>query len=212
MKSATPNGHDNNPHANNLRTVAAYENYARHYAANVSAQPSEQGASALQRLADLVPSGGRVLEIGSGPGWDADFLEGLGVRVHRTDVTAAFRDFQAERGREVDALDVLKDDIAETYDGVLMSCVLQHFERTDLGGVLSKLSNALRKEGAFLFSHPVGEGEIWERTSAGDYRVVLWSSAMLEDPLRRAGFTVVWDTCEENSEGPWRTALARKIR
>ena len=100
------------PHANNGRTVAAYENYARRYAANVSPQPSDSGASALRRLADMLPSSGRVLEIGSGPGWDADFLEGLGVRVRRTDVTAAFRDFQAERGRQVDPLDVLTEKIA----------------------------------------------------------------------------------------------------
>ena len=65
----------------------------------------------MRRFADMLPSGGRVLDIGSGPGWDADFLEGLGVRVHRTDVTAEFRDFQAERGQQVDALDVLTDEI-----------------------------------------------------------------------------------------------------
>ena len=94
----------------------------------------------------MLPSGGHVLDIGSGPGWDADFLEGLGARVRRTDVTKSFRDFQAERGQQVDALDVLTDKIAETYDGILMLCVLQHFERTELDGVLHKLVNALRDE------------------------------------------------------------------
>jgi hypothetical protein len=100
-------------HSNNGRTVAAYENYARRYAAAVS-PPSGSGVEALRSLADKLPSGGQILEIGSGPGWDADFLEELGVRVRRTDVTAAFRNLQAERGRQVDALDVLTDKIAET--------------------------------------------------------------------------------------------------
>jgi 2-polyprenyl-3-methyl-5-hydroxy-6-metoxy-1,4-benzoquinol methylase len=108
---------------------------------------------------------GRVLEIGSGPGWDADFLEGLGVRVHRTDVTQKFRDFQVERGRQVDALDVLSQEIAETYDGILMLCVLQHFERAELDGVLHKLVTALRDQGAMLLSHPVG------KTSSGNTRL-----------------------------------------
>lgn len=206
MKNATPPAH-----ANNGRTVAAYENYARRYAAAVSPQPSDSGASALRRLADMLPSGGRVLEVGSGPGWDADFLEALGVRVRRTDVTAAFREFQAERGRQADAFDVLADEIAETYDGILMLCVLQHFERTELDGVLYKLVNALRDEGALLLSHPVGEDEIWEHTAAGDYRVVRWSSAALDDRLQRSGFTVAWDACETaGEEGPWRTVLARR--
>lgn len=198
-------------HANNGRTVAAYENYARRYAANVSPQPSDSAASALRRFADRLPSGGRVLDIGSGPGWDADFLERLGVRVHRTDVTAEFRDFQAERGQQVDALDVLTDEIVDTYDGILMLCVLQHFERTEVDAVLRKLVDALRDEGELLLSHPVGEDEFWEHTSSGDYRVVRWSGAMLDDRLQRSGLTVVWDKCEEEGEeGPWRTVLARR--
>jgi SAM-dependent methyltransferase len=197
--------------SNNGRTVAAYENYARRYAANVSPQPSESGALALRRLADMLPSGGHVLDIGSGPGWDADFLEELGVRLHRTDVTKSFRDFQAERGQRVDALNVLTEQIAETYDGILMLCVLQHFERTELDGVLHKLGNALRDQGAMLLSHPVGAGEFWEHTASGDYRVVKWSSAALDQRLRRSGFVVTWDESEDGDEGPWRTVLARKV-
>lgn len=195
---------------NNGRTVAAYENYARRYAAAVSQQPSESAAASLRRLVDVLPAGGRILDIGSGPGWDADFIEGLGVRVHRTDVTAAFRDFQAERGHRVDALDVLADEIAETYDGILLLCVLQHFERSELDVVLRKLAGALKDQGALLLSYPLGEGESWEHTSSGDYRVVRWSSAMLDERLQCAGFTVVWDTCDDGEDGPWRTVLARR--
>jgi hypothetical protein len=91
-----------------------------------------------------------------------------------------------------------------------MLAVLQHFERTELDAVLRNLVNALRVEGPILLSHPVGEDEFWEHTASGDYRVVRWSSAMLDDRLRRAGFTVAWDKCEVGEEGPWRTVLARK--
>jgi SAM-dependent methyltransferase len=195
----------------NGRTVSAYENYARRYAAAVS-PPSGAAAASLRRLADALPAGGRILDIGSGPGWDADFLEELGVRVHRTDVTAAFREFQAERGRQVDALDVLADDIADTYAGILMLCVLQHFERTELDRVLQKLAKALRDDGAMLLSYPLGEDESWEHTSSGDYRVVRWSSEMLDDRLQRAGFTVAWDRCDNGEDGPWRTVLATRMR
>ena len=40
----------------------------------------------------------------------------------------------------------------------------------------------------------LGEDEFWEHTASGDYRVVRWSSAMLDDRLQRSGLTVVWDT------------------
>jgi hypothetical protein len=90
--------------------------------------------------------------------------------------------------------------------------VLQHFERTEIDVVLHKLVNALRDEGALLLSHPVGEDELWQHTSSGDYRVVRWSSALLDDRVQRSGLTVLWDMCEdEGEEGPWRTLLARRI-
>jgi SAM-dependent methyltransferase len=196
-------------HSNNGRTVAAYENYARRYAAVVS-PPTGSGATALRKLAEMLPASPQVLEIGSGPGWDADFLEGLGVRVRRTDVTAAFRSLQAERGRQVDTLDVLDDEITGVYDGVVMLAVLQHFERTELDVVLRKLGNTLRSGGPLLISHPVGDDEVWEHSAAGDYRVVRWSGAALEDRLQHAGFTVAWEKCETEDEGPWRTVLARR--
>ncbi|SFL32203.1 class I SAM-dependent methyltransferase [Lysobacter sp. cf310] len=194
----------------NRRTVAGYEQCAHDYAATVPKQPTGLYATALRQLVELLPGDGRVLDVGSGPGWDADFLETLGVRVHRTDVTAAFREVQAERGHRVDALDVLTDEIADTYDGILMLCVLQHFERADLDGVLDKLANALTAEGAVLLSYPLGETEYWEHANSGDYRVVLWTGEALDQRLRRAGFVVVWDAHQDESSGPWRSVLARK--
>lgn len=56
----------------NRRTIAGYENCARDYAAAVERVPAGVGEAALRRLADGLSRGARALEIGSGPGWDAD--------------------------------------------------------------------------------------------------------------------------------------------
>jgi hypothetical protein len=72
------------------------------------------------------------------------------------------------------------------------------------------LVNALRDQGAVLLSHPVGQDEYWEHTASGDYRVVKWSSAALDERLRQSGFVVTWDKSEDADEGTWRTVLARK--
>lgn len=198
---------DSHPH--NRRTVAGYENCARDYATSVPQQPPEPAASAMRHLAELLPPGGRVLDIGSGPGWDADFLEGLGLRVHRTEATAAFRDFQAERGQRVDALDLLTDEIAARYDGILLQYVLQHFERADLDGALRKMADALTDRGAILLSYPLGEGEHWDHGASGDYRVVLWSAAAMDERLQGLGLSVVWEAQQDGRDGPWRTLIAR---
>lgn len=194
---------------NNRRTVAAYEGYARGYAAAVSATPSERAAEDLRRFAAALAPPARVLDIGSGPGWDADFLETLGAQVRRTDVTAAFVRFQIERGKQAYPLDLLTDEIEGTYDGILLLYVVQHFERDQLDGVLDKLARALRAGGVALLSHMLGEGEEWEG-DAGDYRVVRWSAAAMDERLRRAGFAVEWESFIDSEQRPWRSVMVRK--
>lgn len=196
--------------SHNQRTVEGYERCARDYAAGVSNMPSPSAAAALRWLAAAVEPGGRVLEIGSGPGWDADFMETLGVAVHRTDATAAFRAFQAERGKQADPLDLLVDEIAGSYDGILMLCVLQHFERAELDAALRKLALALREGGALLLSYPLGADECWEHGDSGDYRVVRWTREALDARLAQAGFAVDWEESTDYEDGPWRSVLARR--
>lgn len=197
-------------HTHNQRTVAGYDRCARDYAAEVSSTPSPEGAVALRQLADAVAPGNRVLEIGSGPGWDADFLETLGVDVHRTDVTAAFCDFQAERGKRCEPLDVLTDEIAGRYHGIVMLYVLQHFERAELDAVLHKLAQALDPGGALLLSYAEGDDEHWQHGDSGDYRVVRWTREAFDARLARAGLVFVWEHAFEGKDWPWRIVLARR--
>lgn len=197
----------------NRRTLAAYERYARQYAAAVPAQPPAGTEDALRRFVsqvDALPAPHRVLEIGSGPGWDADFVEALGCPVHRTDATGAFRAFQQQRGRHVDALDLLTDPIAGRYAGAMLLCVLQHFERDRVDAVLCKLAAALVKGGALLLSHFVGDDEGWEHGESGDYRVVRWPPEVLDARLAEAGFAVCWQATGDDGDGPWRSVIAQR--
>jgi protein-L-isoaspartate O-methyltransferase len=194
---------------NNRRAVADYQCSAREYVATVNGRPSAS-AEALRRLAARVAPGACVLEIGSGPGWDADALEALGVDVHRTDVTAAFCDFQAERGKRCDRLDLLSDRIDVRYGGAMMLCVLQHFERSQLKGALRKLAGALDAGGPLLLMYPEGDDEYQEHGAAGDYLVVRWTPAAFDAHLARAGFEVAWQHTIDGRGGSWRTVLAQR--
>jgi SAM-dependent methyltransferase len=198
------------PHAHNQRTVAGYERCARDYAASVDSTPSPSGAVALRQLAAAVAPGGRVLEIGSGPGWDADFLETLGLDVHRTDAATAFCDLQAERGKRCDPLDLLADRIDGRYDGIAMLAVLQHFERAQLDVVLRKLAQALGAGGALLLMYPEGDDDDWEHGASGDYRVVRWTPDAMDARLAQAGFAVAWASSFDGRGGSWRSVLARR--
>ena len=174
--------------AANRRTLDSYEGYAREYDEIVGDAPSPDVEMGLRRLIGAVGPDARILEVGSGPGRDADFLESLGARVRRTDATQAFLDIQAERGRQVEHLNLLTDELGGPYDGVMALCVLIHIDRGEVDRVLDKVAGALRPGGAFLVSVREGTGE-----TKGDYHTILWDRDAFVAHLDRAGLRVTWE-------------------
>jgi SAM-dependent methyltransferase len=85
-------------------TLASYEAGVDRYLEH-SSPPGPEMVRYLDRYADLVGSG-RVLELGSGPGWDALHLEARGVRVTRSDATHAFLTRLRAAGHDALHLDV----------------------------------------------------------------------------------------------------------
>ena len=199
----------------NQRTLAAYENIAAEYADLTKGTPTAVNQLMLERFLDSLPPGAAVLELGSGPGWDADFVESLGVRVRRTDATAAFRDLQGARSKHVDSLDAITDEYIDrlwpTYDGVMALFVLQHIERDDTDTVLRKVAQALRPGGAFLVVMREGVGDVWEGSPSGNrYHVTQWDPAAFEARLDAVELETLWTTHFVDDEGPWFGVVARK--
>jgi 2-polyprenyl-3-methyl-5-hydroxy-6-metoxy-1,4-benzoquinol methylase len=190
----------------NARTVESYEEIAADYARETSGHRVLAGA--LMRLADAVPTG-HVLEIGSGPGWDADQLEDAGLTVRRTDITQAFIDLQRARGHQVDRLDAINDDLGGPYDAVVTLHVLQHVEPKDLPAVLAKVAGALRPAGRFLVSIPRGEGAGWEVGESGSpYYRALQTKDEFIDALSVAGFAPEWTDQAPDDDG-WLVVMAQ---
>lgn len=195
----------------NTETVASYEQIARAYAES-TAGPEGVGSAALRRLVTALPTSGRVLELGSGPGWDADFVESFGPSVRRTDVTRAFVEFQQERGKVAEILDAITDEYGGPYDAVLALCVLIHIERGDTAQVLAKVAAALRPGGSFLVSVREGVGDQWEVGESGNrYHVVFWDGDDFQARLASVGLEVRWTARSlEDADEPWLTVLATK--
>ena len=194
--------------SNSARTIQSYEEYAAKYDALVSEVPSPDVEEALRRLAESVGPGAAVLEIGSGPGRDADFVESLGLVVRRTDATRAFLDLQAARGKRGELLNVMTDDLGGPYDGIMALCVLIHVDRDSIETVLRKIAGALRVHGVFLVSLREGEGE-----TSGNYHTVYWQRDSFASALAAAGLNVEWDQHSIDCDGDaWWTFLARSIR
>lgn len=189
------------------RTIQSYDAHAREYNAIVAEHPLQpEIADSMRRMMEYVPAGGSVLEIGSGPGRDADFVESLGAVVRRTDAAQAFLDLQAQRGRKGELLDVVTDALGGPYDAVLAMCVLIHVDRVQVAAVLHKIFGALRPGGVFLVSMRVGEGE-----KHGDYHTVCWEKERFAAALVAAGLHPCWEMerIGRNDEA-WVYVLARR--
>ena len=193
------------PLTDDADTIRYYERAARDYAKLIDPKPPEFRARALQRLAALVPPGEQVIEIGSGTGRDADYLESLGIPVRRTDAVQAFADIQAERGKDVALLDVVGDDLGGPYGGVLALCVLMHVDRDRIDEVLRKVAGAIQPGAGFLVSVREGTGE-----THGPAGMAFWRRDEFAERLTAAGLAIEWDDLEVDEDGDaWLTFLTR---
>lgn len=198
--------------ARNRATVAGYDACAASYAAETDHAPTTDHVEALERLVASVGPGGRVLEVASGPGWDADRLEARGLHVRRTDLSDGFIAFQRERGRAVDQLDLITGDLGGPWDGVVALYVIQHIGRELVDGVIGRIAEALRPGGTLLMSFQEGEGERDTLAPEGNYQVVLWQEADMSDCLSRHGLAVAWRSTFNGREGVWITVIAHRSR
>jgi predicted TPR repeat methyltransferase len=196
--------------ARNRATVAGYDACAESYAAETDHAPTPDHVEALKRLVASVGPGGRVLEVASGPGWDADRLEDMGLRVRRTDLSDGFIVFQRERGRVVDRLDLITGDLGGPWDGVVALYVIQHVGRELVDGVIGRIATALRPGGTLLMSFEQGEGERISVDPEGTYQMVRWLEADMVDCLARYGLTVDWRSTFNGQKAVWITVIAHR--
>lgn len=196
--------------ARNQATVAGYDVCAEDYAAETDHAPTADHVEALEALVASIGPGGRVLEVASGPGWDADRLEAMGARVRRTDLSEGFIGFQRERGRVVHRLDLIDDDLGGPWDGVVALYVIQHVGRELVDGVIGRIAAALRPGGTLLMSFQRGEGEETTVGASGTYQVVRWSEAGMIDGLARHGLAVDRRWTYEGRDAVWITVIARR--
>lgn len=199
------------PADENRRTVEAYDAYADRYAEVTRESHFASRDEALDLFMARVKPEGRVLEVASGPGWDSDVMEAHGLTVRRTDISEGFIAVQAKRGKRVERLDLIEDDLGGPYDGLVALYVIQHIPRPLVDGVIARMAGALVPDGLLLFSFQLGEGERVEAEPTGDYHIVMWPREDMDAILARHGFEIVWERTQDGREACWVTLVARRV-
>jgi protein-L-isoaspartate O-methyltransferase len=190
-------------------TLAAYQEAAGEYLRN-SARPGPEQIAYLDHFAGLVGSGS-VLEIGTGPGWDADHLEFRGLRIVRTDAAPAFVERLRSAGHDARLLDVRTGDLGGPYQAVLANAVLPHLDRDQFEDVLRRARSAVVAGGILGFTLKEGDGAAWSDHKLGLPRhFTYWREPALRTVLRRTGWRVDFLDHIAVRENYWLRVLARK--
>ena len=204
-------------HVTKRVTVASYDAFAEDYRTGTGAM-----AAQMQPLVDAfvagLPTGARVLEIGSGPGRDARALEAAGLSVRRTDITPAFVRMLRADGVEADVVDPLTGDLSDptrdaAYDGVWASASLLHVRREDLPLVMSRLAEATRPEGLLLLGVKEGDGARFSTHGhvGAPRHFTYWREEPLRALLAEAGWQVESVTYGDGVRGDrWLQVEARR--
>jgi SAM-dependent methyltransferase len=170
-------------------TLRSYELAAVAYAERKQI-PHPTVQSFLDRLIGLL-AGKCVLELGSGPGIDADYLERGGVRVIRTDAAIAFVAMMRARGADAQRLDVRSDPLGGPYDAVVANAVLLHLSPSQLRDALRRLRPTVPDGGPLAFTVKEGDGSRWSSAKIGHPRhFTYWQEESLRALLRESGWTI----------------------
>ena len=127
--------------------IEAYERHAHERAANFPDEFKKQERLEFLRFLNKEQCK-TILEIGCGPGQDAQFFQGQGFRVFAIDNAPTMVKLTNNRGIPAQVLDCYElDQINETFDAVYtMNCLL-HIPKRDVGQIFSLISSRLSEEG-----------------------------------------------------------------
>lgn len=167
-------------------TISIYDAQAQRYA-----ELTDESNKADQGMTDFIeamPKGGRVLDLGCGPGASAVIMAQAGLVVDATDASAEMIRLAEEhpgvsaRQAEFDDLDAVG-----VYDGIWANFSLLHATRGAFPVHLEAIKKALKPGGVFVIAMKLGQGEGPDRL--GRF-YSYYSEDELKSYLQQAGLTV----------------------
>ena len=148
-------------------TLDVYQDAVDVYCASSPAVVAASVAALLESVVARVPPNGRGMEVGSGPGLEAQYLEERGLNVDRTDATPAFVTRLREQGHSARLLDLREDNLGGPYDAIVANAVLLHLERAQAEKALASGRASTHPGGMLAFTVEEGDGEAWSSAKLG---------------------------------------------
>lgn len=172
----------------NSLTLQSYQDKTQEY---VKGTPPIDDAirTWLNTSLGLIPKDGKILEVGSGFGRDAEYVREQGFDIECSDAVPNFVELLQSKGFNTRLLDLLKDQLGGSYDMVLADAVLLHFTPEESALVARKIHEALIPGGIFALRMKQGDGAVWTEEKLGEPRYFYyWNADELKSMLTACGF------------------------
>lgn len=151
----------------------------------------------LEEFVSYLPAGGRVLDVGCGPGIEARFFLDRGIRYEGIDLSVRMISIARERnpGAVFRLLDMRKMDYREhEFDGIMALESVIHFPKSEVEQIMRRFHTMLRNRGVLLLALQEGEGEQKLPFPFEPKRKVLlnfYRQSELRELVSRTGFRVM---------------------
>lgn len=173
-------------------TIQSYEMAVHEYVIGTPRVVSGSFKDWIDETLSLIPRSARIIEIGSGFGRDAEYIESFGFTVERTAGTAHFVEYLNQNGFVARQFNILTDTFSDSYDLVFANAVFLHFTPDELQKILVKSKAALKPNGILAFTVKKGEGEEWTSAKLGLPRYFCyWNPYRLQMLLKSTGYQIV---------------------
>jgi len=196
----------------NSRTIDSYESRFGEYVAATVQTVQGPMKKWLDASVEGLPLDAQILELGSGFGRDAKYLQFKGYMLECSDATKNFIALLEAQGFNTRQLNAINDPIEGDYDAIIANAVLLHFTDSETQTVLKKVYEALNTSGRFAFTVIKGEGEEWTDSKMGLPRYFnYWSEQELRQLLELTGYHKVHvDTVGKPGGKEWLMLTAYK--
>jgi SAM-dependent methyltransferase len=157
-----------------------------------------------------------ILELGSGTGRDASYIEGRGYQVVCSDAASGFVERLREGGHDTRMLNTLTDDLGGPYGLILANAVFVHFTPAQTQSVLRKCHEALGPNGLLAISVKQGSGSEWQNAKLSAPRFFqYWDITTLSALLERHNFRILSVKDVPSSSRPgviWLHFITQKLK
>ncbi len=203
-------------------TIDTYNRIALQYKHRRATDDKDTLKPHLDKFIELIDSGSKkkVLDVGSGAGYDSKYLSENGCETIGIDMSESFIEIAKEVAPKARILkmDMRSIDFPDaSFDGIYAAASLIHIVREEAPKVIESFNRILKPDGIVLITVKQGEGEKYVRTIVSDNLLEgsdrFFTFFQLDELIKlveNSGFKVLITNKDQNRDNIWLSVYAVK--